>query len=210
MKIVPFYPNENDNLHCLQSCVRSALDFYGITELPEDFDDQTGFFGSMPWSIHAVNFLHDQGLKVKLITPFSCNKLVTQGEEYIEQFKGSTVFAREKAEGQYTHLDKIREAAKDLIKNHLWEEKRMSLSDIASFLASDNNLIIAKTVHEWLSGNLVMGTSHFVTVIKEYNYLQWLIHDPGLPPKERRKVTKSLGSVTNILGDIITIEGMRD
>lgn len=209
MKIVPFYPNESDNLHCLQSCVKSVLSFYGITELPDDFDEQTGFFGSMPWSIHAVNFLYSQGLNVKLVTPFSCDRLVSEGEKYLEQFKGSQAFAKEKAEGQYNHLEKIRDAATDLISNNLWEERRMSISDIESFLSSENNLVIAKTVHEWLSGNLVMGASHFVTVIKEYNYQQWLIHDPGLPPVERRKVNKSLGSVGNIFGDIITIEGLR-
>lgn len=205
MKVVPFFPNQTDNLHCLQSCIKSVLSYLEIPYQQEDVDTKTGFFGTMSWSPHSVNWLHEVGLNVSLISPFRYDELALRGEEYLKDFKGDTFFQKEKSEGQYNNLDKVIEASKVMIKNKLWINAKMSISELSTFLKEEKNIAIAKTVHEFLSGNAVAGTSHFVTVIKEYRPGEWLIHDPGLPPIERRKVNQVITNGLEIFGDIITV-----
>lgn len=159
----------------------------------------------MSWLPHSVNWLYELGLNVKLISPFRYDELALRGEEYLRDFKGDTIFQKEKNEGQYNNLDKVKEACEVMVKNNLWVNSKMSISELSNFLNIADNVAIAKTVHEFLSGNAVAETSHFVTVMKEYKPGEWLIHDPGLPPIERRKVKQVIGNGLEIFGDIVTI-----
>lgn len=204
MKIVPFVANESDNQHCLQANVKSILIYFEVDFLESEVDMMTGFFGEPSWLPHCVNWLNEKGLKVKLYSPFDYNRLVVEGENYIREFK-KEIYHKEKIEGHYNHLNKIQKAAKIMINNKLWEQKKLSIDELNNLLLADNTLAIAKTIHEWLDGNSIAGTSHYVTVIKQYQPGQWLIHDPGLPPKPRRKVSQLINQNLNIFGDILTI-----
>lgn len=205
MKVVPFFPNQTDNLHCLQSCIESVLSYFEVLYSQKDVDLKTGFFGVMSWPPHSVNWLNELGLNVKLVSPFRYDELALSGEEYLKSFKGDVIFQKEKDEGQYNNLDKVKEASELMVKNNLWTNARMGISELSDFLNDENHLAIAKTVHEFLSGNAVAGTSHFVTTIKEYRSGEWLVHDPGLPPIERRKVKQIIANGLEIFGDIITV-----
>lgn len=204
MKVVPFYPNQTDNLHCLQSCVRSVLDFFEIQYKENEVDEKTGFFGAMSWSPHAVNWLFEKGLDVKLISPFEYDKLATEGEQYLRSFKGP-IFDKEMSEGQYKFLDKVREASKQMVENHLWVNKKLTIEELKIELKDEKTLAIGKTIHEFLDGIAIAGTPHFVTIIKEYSVGTWLINDPGLPGIERRKVPQTIGDNIAIFGDIVLV-----
>lgn len=204
MKIVPFIPNEADNLHCLQSCVRSAVSYFKVDFDDGEIDKKTGFFGFPSWLPHSVNWLNEKGLTAKLYSPFDYTRFVAEGEEFMKEVKKDYYF-KEKNEGQYNNLDQIQKAAELMVRNKLWEQKRLSIHELASILIDDNTLAIAKTIHEWLDGNAIAGSSHYVSVIKQYQPGKWLIHDPGLPPRERRKVDQIINGDLNIFGDILLI-----
>jgi len=204
IKVVPFYPNESDNLHCLQASIRSILDYFKIDCDKDKVDENTGFFGTMSWLPHSVNWLSEVGLDVKLYSICEYDKLIDSGEEYLKTLKGQ-FFDKEKNEGQYKYLDKVIEASKQMIDKKLWINKQMSIEELKINLDNEKTLAIAKTIYEFLDGRAIAGNPHFVTVIKEYRPGEWLIHDPGLPGVERRKVSQIIEGGVKIFGDIVLI-----
>jgi hypothetical protein len=215
MKIVPFYSNTSDNLHCLQSCIKSILNFYLPNKRFSDQEIDEATFNTKGWSWIApsVNWLDDLGFKVKFFCPpsFSYFEFISKGDEYMEKFKGKAVYEYEKQNGSYEDISFIQKSAELMIKRKLLEQRILSNSDLAQLLKNEQVLAIGKTAHEWLSGNyppLEELHSHYVLIIKEYSSEKWKVHDPGLPPVSERKVNKTIHN-HNIFGDILVIYGLK-
>ena len=214
MKDVPFHPNEEDNLHCMQSCVLSVLDFYNVSYEIDEVDFNTGFFGGPSWSPHAVNWLNNKGLSAKLFSIFDYSQLVSDKENYLRSFKTHGVFEKEKREGQYEHLDEVILASDEMVNNGSWDKSKLSIPDLAKFLKVSTHIAIAKTMTTYLGGIYNnFGNSHFVTVLEQYSQNKWIIHDSGLPPIPYRKVPQTIrhpgSDPTSIFGEIILIKKIK-
>lgn len=208
MKIVPAYGNR-DNLHCLQSCVRSTLEYL----LPNKrfsknyIDTKTEFNKeSLSWMLPSVDWLDKLGLNVKLYSPFDYSRLVCEGELYLREFKGEDIFDYEKRKGSYLNLDKIRKSADYIITNNLWINRQIKFQEIIQFLKNKNCLIIGKTVHEWLDNNYIKGAQHYVLIIEPGSSDHLIVHDPGKPLKEYREINSSINNHL-IFGDALIIQG---
>ncbi|MBU0974872.1 hypothetical protein KKD03_04185 [Patescibacteria group bacterium] len=205
MKIVPYYPNSEDNIHCLQACIKSALAFYFPNEKFEDnvVDQKTLQIGGWSWFPPAVCWLNSLGIKVKIYSIFDYNRFASEGENYLREFKKWFYEVEEKA-GAYKNLKELQDFTKKMISNNLWANEIIDSEKLIELLKDEKTLAIGKTIYESLDGTpssqVKNPTSHFVLLIKEYNYHQWLLHDPGLPERPNRKVEKSLH-----LGDVVVL-----
>lgn len=208
-KIIQSYPNLQDNKHCLLACTRSVLSYY----LPKtnfsdsEIDEKTLFNDGWTWLPPLAVWLDSLGLKIKLYSPFEYDRLANEGDSYLREFK-KHAYDIEKANGSYNNLDEIRESCSQVISKDLWDRNRLDPNQLASILKSENTYAIGKTVYELLSGKPVPNnnlTSHYVLVIKEYNYSEWRVHDPGPPYNPERKIPK-LYNGQNIFGDILVVE----
>ncbi len=209
MKIVPFFPNQSDSLHCLQACIKSVLAFYLPNKkfTDEIIDKKTLQQGGWSWLPPAVYWLNSLGINTKLYSLFDYNRLGEEGEDYLKEFK-KAAYQIEKAAGSYENLAEIQEYTGKMITNKLWVNERMDVDRLAKLLLNEETLAIGKTIHEILDGTTISQvekpTSHYVVIIKEYNYQQWLVHDPGLPAKPSRKISKTSGG-QNLFGDIVVL-----
>lgn len=73
MKIKRFLPNEPDNLHCLQSCIRMILDTTNpVASTQEDAEKFSGFVsGKQTWPHQAMLSFSTLGFEVIVIESFS-------------------------------------------------------------------------------------------------------------------------------------------
>ncbi len=211
MKIVTFYPNTADNLHCLQAVVKSILSYYfpEQTFTDELIDQKTLQQGWWTWLPPVAEWLDDLGLEVELYSPFDYGRLAEEGIEYIKEFK-KEAFEAEERSGSYKNISEIQQSTKKIVHRKLWKNELLSSNRLAQLLASKSSLAIGKTLYEWVEGiaNPTTMTSHYVLLIKEYDLAKWRVHDPGLPGKPDRKIAKTLNG-TPIFGDILVIHGLK-
>jgi hypothetical protein len=174
----------------------------------EEIDKETMQEGGWSWLPPAVVWLNKLGLKAKVYSRFDYKRLYKEGEEFMKEFKGETVYLHEKANGTYKNLSLIQGSCKEMVKLGLYKERMMSKDELAVELNDKNTLAIGKTVYEWLAGRYIMGNSHFIVVIKEYTPGVWRINDPGLPEIKDRKVQQTINN-HDILGDILLVRGIK-
>ncbi len=211
MKIIRAFSNDQSNTQCLQACVKSVLNYYFPTKFYSDdeVNKNTDYHnGCFSWSLRSIVWLNQLGLDTKIYSPFDYGELGKRGVAYLKEFKRDGAFELEQSRGEYRHIEEVQKASAEVVASGLWINKRMSVEDLESKLNDDNLLAIGKTVYEWLAGVPVVGSSHYVVVIKKYSPLVWRIMDPGLPVVEDRKVNQFIDG-SPIFGDIILIDGMK-
>lgn len=200
MKNVPFYPNSQDNYHCLQACVKSIIACYlqGQNLQDKEIDNKTGQMGGWTWLPHTVCWLDDLGLSIKIYSTFDYEAFSKKGLKFLEETWDPERFRREKEAGSFANIPSIQSKAKKMIKKGLWINKNLSDNKISKLLKERNVLVLAKTIYELLDGNLG-STAHYVVLI-EGQKGKWVLHDPGLPPSPNRIVSKKY-KTQSILGD---------
>lgn len=211
MKVVPFFPNADDDLHCLQACVKSVLKYYfpkrNFTD--ERIDEKTGFSDGWSWLPPTVVWLNELGLKVHLYLPatiFDYEVFSQKGTDYLKEKWKEDRFEREEKAGALKNISIIQKSTKEMVEKGFLKKERLGVKQLTDKLEKSKNLAIGKTVYTWLAGNYTLGNSHFVLVIKKYSTTMWRAHDPGLPPHENRKVPLKINN-HSIFGDIVLIEG---
>lgn len=208
MKNVQAYGNK-DNLHCLQSCVRSTLEYFIPNKrFSKNYIDSKTLFDrkSLSWILPSVVWLDYLGLKVKLFSPFDYPRLIREGEGYLREFKGEDIFNYERSKGSYLNLDQIRKSAEEMIKKNLWVNRLMEIDELTKLLVNNSCLAIGKTIHEWLSNNFVkQGTQHYILFLEANNNQKWIVHDPGKPLIKYREIQQLINNYY-IYGDILLIE----
>lgn len=211
LKQIKFFENSQDNLHCLQSCLKSILSFYFPDNVFSDkeIDTKTLQRGGHSWLAPAVVWLNELGLRAVLITPpfFDYKRLLKEGESYMKEFKGEENYLIEEANGTYAHMPEIQKSVEVMINKKLLQSRMLTDTELKRELREQNTFAILKTVHEWLDGNSSGRTSHYVLAIEEYSNKKWRVHDPGLPGIKDRKIRKKLNG-KNIYGEVLLIKGI--
>lgn len=204
MKVVPNYPNLSTNDACLQACVKNILSYFKLSDEINNVEIGTGYHNdSFSWITQAVSWLSSLGLDVCLYSPFKYDRLVKEGIDYMKEFK-KQYFDMEFQRGDYKYLNEIIIGVSKMIDSGLWINESIPTDTLVHKLRNENTLAIGKTIYEWMSGSYIAGTSHYVTMIKEYSPTEWLINDPGLPPVERRKISKWINN-HDIVGEVLLI-----
>jgi len=188
MKVdVPFYPNTKDDTHCYQACVKMALKRiypkrnFTYKKLERLFNKPKDKYSWVPSA--AIN-LNKMGLKTKLIATFDYRKFARNGYEYLRSH-----YPKEFADVQIkmSDIESEMENAKRMLKHNLYEKRKLSMGNI-NRLFKEGWLIIPNVNSHTLSHKKGYA-GHAVLIIGiARNYVH--LHDPGLPPRPNRKVSK--------------------
>lgn len=183
---VPFISNTSDDLHCQQAAYMMVLKFFR-PETNIDFeawDEITGFEKNKgTWATASLLWFKDQGFKVKHLSLFNMEKFVKKGGEYLIESAGEKVG---QWQIQHSNLPLEQKRAKQLINSGIYVEKEPTKQDIIKFL--DDGYLARVLVNARKLNNKKGYAGHAVVVIG-YDDNGFTLHDPGLPPQQRRKVS---------------------
>lgn len=182
---VPFYANSPDNLHCVQSSYMMILRYFRPDKAYtfEELDALTGKdkHGGT-WAAQGHIWLVSQGYDVEYWTLLDWRQFVSDGYEYLRR-----QFGEEIADWQvrYGDIPLEQRRADEALEKVTTKVREPKISDIVGFL--DKGYLIKCTVNSSKLNGKAGYVGH-VIVVKGYADGALIIHDPGLPPLENRKV----------------------
>ncbi|HVX58762.1 MAG TPA: hypothetical protein VG964_03445 [Candidatus Saccharimonadales bacterium] len=187
-KQVPFYSNHDDDMHCMMSVYASIVEYFLGKKLSwRELESLTGYeSGRAAWSVEALPRLADMGLDVRMIESFDYRRYLDEGEDYL---KGK--YSQEQLDWHYKNSN-IREMQRwipsflDKIKH---EVRTPSLKDIDGLLA-EKRLIFVTLNSRRLNGRGGFVSHAILVIDKEGD--EYIVHDPGLPPKPYRRINSDL------------------
>lgn len=183
---VPFYSNTREDTHCFQAALRMVLKYF----LPEqeftwdDLDKITAKVKDMwTWPQQGLIWMQDHGFEVLNIEIYDYSAFIEKGVVYLQELYGD-----EGAKEQEIHsdLEKEKKTCAEFVKKIKTEERLPTSEDIRNLL--DQNNVLVALVNSSALNNEEGYVGHFV-VIKGMTDTEIIFHDPGLPPKENRRVT---------------------
>jgi hypothetical protein len=182
---VPFYSNTPDDTHCFQAGLKMMLKYF----MPEkdfsweELDKVTAKVeGLWTWPIAGILWLKKMGFDVVDIEIFDYQKFADEGEKCLFEFYGQEVGKEQVA---HSDIAQERKLAKELSEAHMVQLRLPTIEDITDLLR-DGYLIGCMLNSKALNGKV--GYVGHSVVIKGVYENQLILHDPGLPPLENRKV----------------------
>jgi hypothetical protein len=182
---VPFFGNP-DNTHCFQACVRMLLKYfmpnldYSWAELDKLTGKKEGLWTS---PLYGMIQLKQMGFEMIDIGVFDYERFSQEGESYVKERYGEKVGTE-----QIEHCDIPTEMKNvELFLECIELEQRLpDLKDIIDLLKA--GYLVICNVNSCMLNDLPNYIGHFVLIYHiGSDYI--LMHDPGLPPNESRKVT---------------------
>lgn len=181
---VPFYSNTADDTHCFQAAIRMILKYFepkkecSWKELEEHTAKAEGLW---TWTMAGLLWLKQDGFEVINIEPFDYLRFSEEGGKYLIELWGKDV-----GEAQLKHSDIPQELIFAKQFAQFSEQRIPAIEEIKKFL-TDGYLVICNVNSRALNGE-VGYVGHFV-VLKGFDESSFIIHDPGLPALENRRVT---------------------
>lgn len=189
MKNVPFFANTADDTHCVQASFRIMLKYFlserdfSWAEL-DKLSHKTA--GKGTWWFPMLLELEKTGLKTKYIENFDYQRYLKEGEPYVLDVYGPEAG---KWYLERSNLTEVKDLIPEFLKKLAGQKRAAELNDIDDLLAKG-----------WLVGtdlnsrvlNRRPGFSSHMVVIYEKAGQNYILHDPGLPPKPQRKVPGKL------------------
>lgn len=186
-KHVPFFANRKDDLHCFQASLKIILKYF----LPKRtfslrrLEQMTGFKKRFwTWPIKGMLALQDMGFEVLIVEVFDYKQFTQEPKGYLRREYGEKV-----ADAQTLHSDVTQASidAKEVIRKVVIQKRIPTFDDLHALLG-DRWLLICLVNARTL--NRKKGyVGHFVVVWKCTEKTVYL-HDPGLPPRKNRRVTR--------------------
>lgn len=198
MKRVPFYPNHDDDMHCMVAVYRSVIQFFTRKRLTwEQADELVGYqSGRAAWSLRALTTLAAMGFDIRTVENFDYRAYAARGEAYLKEF-----YPPQELEWQFAHSNilEIKPLIPQFLKTVQWEQRRPSLKDIDNMLAEGR--LVSVTLNSCVLNNVPGYACHAVLIL-DVEDDTYTIHDPGLPPRPERRVTRqklwlAMGSENN-------------
>lgn len=183
---VPFYPNHEDDMHCMLSVYQSIFDYFLNNKLSwDEIEELTGYEpNKAAWSVKVLTYM-SKYFDIKMIEPFDYNKYFKDGESYLH-----TLFNEEELDWQRknSNILEFRESIPEFL------EKVSPICRSASIADIDEMLEVGRLVFITLNSQSLNDnkgyTSHAILVLSK-DKDSYVFHDPGLPPKPYRKELKS-------------------
>lgn len=187
---IPFYSNSEDDLHCLQACLRMALKYW-LPEQEFNFGKLDRLSGNKPnkwtWDSRSMLWLLNHGFHVQKITPFDYKLFAADGKNYLQRLWNPEVYKRQ---DEMSNLRNEQALAKRLKKDTKMRFIRRSprTSDLSKLL-NDGYVLIAH-INPRVLDNLPGYSNHSV-VITGLEPKEVVFHDPGLPAEKYRHVARN-------------------
>lgn len=187
MKNVPFFANTADDTHCVQASFRIMLKYFmperefSYDQLDEMSQKRTG---KGTWWLPLLLELNRLEIAVKNIGRFDYKQFYRDGETYVRR-----IYPKETADYHLnrTNLNAIKPYIPEFLKNIEFESRPAVPSDIDKLLAQ--GWLVALALNSRTLNNQPGFVGHVVVVFKANDKYVWL-HDPGLPPKPNRKISR--------------------
>lgn len=182
---VPFYKNMADKTHCFQATLKMILKYFypeeehGWKELEKITAKAEGLW---TWPYAGLVWLSQKGMEVINIEAFDTQGFIDEGGKYLIKEYGE-----EMGQAQIEHSDikQEQEMAKQFIEIVNVQKWVPELEEIKEFIK--RGYIIICNVNSRALNYKEGYEGHFV-VIKGFEENGFIIHDPGLPGIENRKV----------------------
>ena len=181
---VPFCANTPDGTRCYQAALKMVLQHY-----KPDLDDSWSVLdrvtakidGGGTWPFAGMVWLHDNGFEVRNIELMDNERFADEGQQYLAEFFGAhaaAVDARTDFASEQANARRFVAAAR-------CEVRIPSVEDIRKLLL-DGYLAICNVNSRVLNGR--DGYSGHFVVVKGYDEVGLILHDPGPPASENRRV----------------------
>lgn len=183
-----FYPNWDDNMHCLQAAVMTVLNTLdGKTDWDEVNSMTKHKDGLYSWTPAAAVALAGRLPGTKLVGNLDYRQFAERGEAYLREYWAPAWYNDQK---QYASPGFVREQqfAKDLVTEDLFEHRHINRTEIEQLLTE--NLLIATVNASRLAGR--EGAAGHLVVVYEDLEDTFELHDPGPPPHPHWRVDKSV------------------
>lgn len=184
---VPFFANTADNTHCFQATFRMITKHFrpGQDYSWEELEKITAKVeGLWTWPMAGLMWLADNGYNVVSVSVFDYDRFIRIGNDYLLER-----FGEEAGQKQIAHSDieQERRIAQQYVTKATIEHRIPEVTDIERSLC--NGYLVLCNVNARALNSKSGYSGHFVVVIG-YDEDTLLLHDPGLPGRERRVVTK--------------------
>ncbi len=186
MKKIPFYPNHEDGMYCVLAVYRFLYDYF--------FDEKFSFEQlevkaraekkKGVWHLLLDSDLASRGVDIVNIETIDYKKLFEEKEEYLKK-----LYDHQTAEYYLTqtNITRLFDAIPQYLKSVQHITKLATIEDIDSLL--NKGYIIGAEVNSRILNNKPGFSLHYV-LIQKGDKNSYIMHDPGLPPIENRKVSR--------------------
>lgn len=181
MKSVPFYQNAQDNNHCFQAALKMVLGYFN-PEKEYTWKDLNIITGKVAdhwtWVLTTLLWLADTDFDIRYMTIFDYEEFSRDGEIYLRNH-----FKKEVADAQIAHsnIQYEEQQAKKVSQLMSYDKKNPTIADIKNVL--DQGFICICNVNAYQLYEMKGYSGHSV-VVYDYTEKGFMLHDPGLPPKE--------------------------
>ncbi len=183
---VPFYSNTPDNTHCFQAALRMVLKYF----LPqeefswEELENISGKKeGLWTWPTAAMMWMKNRGFDVQDIEMFDYDEFIKDGEKYLRKLYGE-----EAGNEQIAHSDLSQEIeyAKQFLQLDAVTKEIPTVETLRELLKK--KYLLTCLINSQTLDHKKGYVGHFV-IVKGFSESDFILHDPGLPPMENRKVS---------------------
>lgn len=186
MKKTPtFVENCNDNMHCVNAVFRMVHQYFFGKDLTwKNIDKLTkAIQGKATWTFIGEMEFTKKGLDIINIEPVDYKKLYREGESYLIKILGK------ETANYYLKKSNIASVLKyipEYLKTVKHETRRATIKEIIDYLKQ--GALIGVEVNSRILNKKSGFSLHFV-LLYDFDGKNIILHDPGLPPIQSRKVT---------------------
>lgn len=182
---VPFFANTSDGTHCSQAALKMILKyFWPDKEFSwEELEKVTAKSeGMWTWPMAGLIWMQANGFEVINIEVFDYSKFIEKGKDYLREEYGEQVASEQDL---HSDIEKERKIAEQFIQQVKTIFEIPTQEQIKEFLR--DGYLIKCTINSRVINNREGYAGHSV-VVKGFDEAGFIIHDPGLPGLENRKV----------------------
>lgn len=186
-KQIKFYSNHDDGMHCSQAVFRSLFHYFfnenlNWSEIEKITKTEKG---KGAWTMAAEIELARRGVGVINIEPFDYARYYREGVDYLNgNFDDKIVnYYLNK-----TNLLNVKEDIPIFLKLVKHESRKGTIEDIDGFL--DNGYLVGAEINSRILNKKPGFSLHYVLIVEKEKG-SYIINDPGLPPLERRMISKN-------------------
>lgn len=186
MKNVPFYPNHEDDMHCMLAVYRSLFDFFLHRKMTwKELESFTGYKPKRAaWTLKSLVQMQRMGFDIRMIEAFDYERYNEEGRDYLKKF-----FTKEQYEWQIenSNILDLRPHIAEFLKHINYEKREPTLNDIDSML--DDGRLVFLTINSRALNDEEGYIDHAVLVIAR-DETTYTVHDPGGEPQANRIVDR--------------------
>ncbi len=191
MRTIPkFYKNYVDNNHCLQAALMMVLNTLIGQVSWSTINKETNYNkNTYTWTPYGASILSKRIKGVVMYSILDYKKFALEGEKYLKKlWKNNGNWYSLQKQKASSGFKKEQKATQNFLKGNSFLNKNLTKEEIEALLK--NNYLIT-LVDAGRTANQNWSSGHFVVVYDQDNQ-NFLMHDPGLPPRKNVSIPKDL------------------